>query len=396
MLVEDKNFQPANPAQKGGEKSMRRALIALVAGAALLATTSLAMATATNRTASFVENHALGTTFMAGTTTTTASETGGNHYKATDIVEDGRHGNGWQLDSAILKGLVYETPYAADNAYSYTTGSNPFNTPSPLLQTDKPLVAPAYTVPCPIFVNSTLAPGSCPANSIATDPQTEDNVAAWDGIVLDDLYNVIGANDSRPSAGETRTFYQNLDQLFLNGDINAKGGTVKLGSTTIATTGRHFNIDDTLDQDIADYVDTYSSGGETMGIYNKLTLVFQLAAPVSSTTGCASAGSYLKGTTGDPLSLCASNHSNPNATGAHVGEGKAGFTADALSAWVVDQWVVSNAWDWKAGDVGMKQGYSSWFKDGSKKNFDYSYTYPTGHGAINKTAPKSTHTSIKP
>ncbi|MBI5407209.1 MAG: hypothetical protein HZA18_05885 [Nitrospirae bacterium] len=421
---------------------MRKIMISLLTAGAVALVAGQAIAGLTNVKGEFTENHAYKGNFIGGTTTTLATEVGGNHYKKTDFVENGSHG--WQLSSAILKSVAGDTEgFKADDSYGFITGKNPFGSIG-LLDTDFPIGAPAYTAPCPKFVgtstNASTDPSAgpqwtCQANTYATDPQTEDNANEWDGTVLDELYQTVGAQDSRldhaftePGENlvddEIRSLDQNLSILFYNG----QRGEINLGATTILQAGgdyksstRHFNIDQTLDQDVADYAVIWTSSAsnthfkgpkdETMGIYGKLTQIFQLAAPVSSHEGCASGGAYKQSDSKTTTAACTSYVSDTGNTGSAVGEGVHGFPTDNLNAFIIDQWVVSDVWDWhhKADDdptymaayggpdkfagMGMKQGYSSWFRDGTSKDFNYKYGYQGGHGTIDKTVNLGTQAS---
>jgi len=380
---------------------MRRYVIPLLTAGAVALLAGQAMATDSVAGGSFTETHPL----------LTSSTPNGDHYKITDFVETGRHGadaGGFQLDSQILKNVANEVAgYKADDSWGYTTGSNPFTSGrvgGATGDTDMPLPAPAYTDPCPMWLWG-VNPGSCPANTYATDPQTEDNVSTVDGTVLDDLYQKVGADDSMTVGFDqyTRTFDQWLDQLFYRG----KRGTVNGGPLpTVAegdgngTTQVHFNIDDTLDQDIADYVHETNTG-EISGIYGKLTLLFQMAAQAydingsSGAVGCMSGGT--DGQSDNGPSLCP----NSTKTGAEYAE----TSVSPFASFNVDQWVVSDVWDWtnagtpgdKLQGSGMAQGYSSWFRDGSQKDWTYDYTYQGGHGAVNKSFdPGTNHQHIDP
>ncbi len=474
---------------------MRKNTIALLAAGALIFTSSVAMASESNLDTAFKEKHYLDGIQQGATEVIvpdTNLEVGGNHYKKVDFVEVGRHGSGFggfQLNSRILKdqALENEDPLTwapgqlpADDSWGYTSGVTPFvsgNAGGPGNNTDpngdplgggdgiqEIMAAPAYTMPCPSFVtgdytdfdwNDPTNPvngsnpgmlGDCPANVYATDPQTNHTNSdpnVWDGTVLDDIYQGVGANDtSGTNAADAsaalalygydglvgnggannkvhyRLFDQWLDQLFYNGKrgtIKSADGVTTLTVPTIDGITRVFNIDDTLDQDIADWEDAAETSGENeiMGIYGKLTLLFQIAAPAGvdpitglkgitanlDQVGCASLGSL--DDDAENASQCTGNTFNDDGM-AYAEEWKDGTNtqAAALSANVIDQWVVSDMWDihpYRNDDAtidlatdkyrgdGVVQGYSTWFRDGSGKDFDYDYTYQGGHGDINKT-----------
>jgi hypothetical protein len=338
----------------------------------------------------------------------------GNHYKTTDIVETG-HAS-WQLSSTTLKSLAGGV-YDGDESYGFVTGKNPFKAGwfiDPWTGTDSSfddntsflLPAPLYSTPCPSYMDvngGAFEAGDCIANLYASDPQSEHSGAGHGYDMLDDLYQSIGQDDSTVDA--TRYIAQDLDILAFvgkNAIIQTANGTV-VGdansdgfldaytwpvdaATGIGVSTRyHFVIDQTLDQDIADWENT---GGEIMGIYGKLTQLFFLAGPVSSTGACASSartGSYLNpGECNE-----AGNAPAPTTDAIYASMGGAANT--------FDQWVVQDVWDWKentntdpavldkVGHIGMKQGYSSWWmRNNPEPDWNYNWTYAGGHGDINK------------
>lgn len=394
---------------------MRKFVTPLLVAGVLAFTAATAMATANIEMGDFTEEHVQG-----------------DHYKVTNVMEAGAHGKGiggYQLDSAILKSLA-AFDFEGDDSYGYTTGANPFVAGlagGPGGETDEPLAAPAYTLPCPEWVSAGTK-GTCPANTNPIDPQTEDAVAIWDGVVLDDLYQAVGDEDTtfgtfEETAGVTwsvknvRFLDQTLDALFYGG----KRGTVTLGAATINLTRRHYDIDQTLDQDLADYFHEYegtTTGDpvhETMGIFGKLTQLFQLAGP-ELTVGEVMAIPGATTVIGQPIGGgqygaegCASYGSESPTDGCYAvidGEVMDGMGFNQLlaakgigdtHAHFIDQWIVSEMHDWhpyngtdpdlqgKYSGRGVKQEYSSWFRDGSEKDYNFSYAYPGGHGTIDKT-----------
>ncbi len=392
---------------------MRKFVLPLLVAGALAFTATSAMATANIEMGAFTEEHVQG-----------------DHYKVTDVMEAGAHGTGiggYQLDSAILKSLA-AFAFEGDDSYGYTTGANPF-VPGLALgeDTEDPLAAPAYTLPCPEWVSGG-SKGTCPAQTNPIDPQTEMAEAIWDGVVLDDLYQAVGDDDSTfatfaESSTETwsvknvRFLDQTLDILFYGG----KRGTVSLGTTVIPLTMRNYDIDQTLDQDLADYLHEYEGTTtvdplhETMGIFGKLTQLFQLAGAeltvgqvqslLGATTvvgqpemmggygaeGCASYGSM------DPTEGCYAVIGGEVMDGFGFSEALADAGIGDLNAHFMDQWLVAEMYDWhpyngtdadlqgKYRGRGVIQEYSSWFRDGSPADYNFSYDYPGGHGTINKT-----------
>lgn len=331
-----------------------------------------------------------------------------NHYTTSDNSENGGHIFGEEAP-AFFTGLygVSKGVMEGEVMGGYEFGANPFTASSGIFDTAAegvpPLVAPGYTHPCPNLM------AVCPANTDSTDPQTNLTngtvVNEWEGVVLDDLYQTVSANDSTSTGplehGTTRVLGQTLDDLFFLGNSNAgtfygaRNGTI--GPARVAD----FNIQDTLDQDLADYS---ISTTETMGVYGKLTQLFQLKGNVSSKAGCASEG-------GGDASMGFANsvdpcHSTTSGIGAY---GRGGYDVNGVG--YIDQWVVSDMWDWHGttsvsdpfftkdhgAERGVKQSYSSWFIIGQPDNVDYTYNYPGGHGAINKTVTLGTnHTHIDP
>ena len=356
---------------------------------------------------------------MAGTFTEITVN--GNHYKTTDVVETGH--DTWQLSSVTLKSLANGT-YDGDESYGYTTGSNPFTQGwfiDPYNGTDNSFddntsnlyTAPAYSTPCPSYMDidsGAFEAGDCLANTYAADPQSEHQPGhSFD--MLDDLYQSIGDDDS--DMMNTRYIAQDLDILVFvgkNAIVQTASGTVigdangdgffdaytwpGQGAIDPASSQYHFVIDQTLDQDIADWENT---GGEVMGIYGKLTQMFMMAGPVSSSGGCASwlrvatvagggSGYFNPGECGDALN-------SPAPTTDALYTAGLGTAPNAF-----DQWMVSDMWDWsvnpaltadkvgKIDFVGVKQGYSAWWmRNTPAYDWTYNWTYAGGHGDINKT-----------
>lgn len=389
---------------------MRKYIVPILLAGAVIFTAAQAMATDNSHEGSFVEDHFKG-----------------DHYKHTDALENGAHGGGiggYQISSAWLKDLK-SFVVDGDESYGYTTG-NPFGTGgyagtgSPGGETDMPLIAPNYTMPCPEWVAPT-GKGSCDANTFATDPGTEDPNGTWDGVVLDDLYQVVASDDSGTQTSTltnliegTRFLNQTFDALFYNG----KRGIISIGTTIVAGTEdgvidaspyngqqRHFNIDQTLDQDLADYfvehegTTTDSNVGEISGIFGKLTQLFQLAGPASTINsgytsgnneGCASGGGNEE--SDSLVSICPSTKD-----GAEWAE-DAAAAGDVLSTFLIDQWVVSDLADIHVNEAtekaignGVDQRYRSWFRDGEPLDLNYTYVYPAGHGTINKSVSEIVH-----
>lgn len=382
------------------------------------------------------------------------AEGGQNVYKQTDVVDSGHAQGDFQLSSAVLKDLANGV-VDGDESFGYTTGFSPF---VPGIADGNETVGlnnsgvPKYTSPCPnievgaplrgpnqyyagspamgegpLDLNGTAA-GGCPANTWATDPQTEHDRNGAGGQLLDDLYQTVGVDDSGiDSNGDPRTRFltQALDILvFIGNEAIVYDGNTKLGDANGdgildaptgaglvtasggTTAGFHFNIDQTLDQDVADWVTT-SGYGETMGVFNKLTQLFQIAGGVSTHAqtgwaGFVNGGSGFVGCASAGYSAADEGHnSNPCTAGTNVNyrTGADGVvSADGLHALAIDQWLVSDMYDWTTIDpldpashdgkitgLGVAQGYSSWYKIGTGKDWDYKYNYAGGHGDINKT-----------
>lgn len=341
----------------------------------------------------------------------------GNHYKTTDVVETGH--DSWQLSSTTLKSLANGT-YDGDTSYGYTTGSNPFTQGyfiDPYNGTDNSfddntsflMPAPLYSTPCPSYMDidgGDFEAGDCLANTYAADPQSEHQPGhGFD--MLDDLYQSIGDDDSTVDA--TRYIAQDLDILVFvgkNAIIQTANGTVVgdadsdgfLDPWTNAngvSTRYHYVIDQTLDQDIADWENT---GGEIMGIYGKLTQLFFMAGPINTAAGAScenTAGVYWN------AAECEGAPSTSAPTDALYAS--MGGAAD-----VFDQWVVQDVWDWKDNPnmdaskigkvekVGMKQGYSAWWmRNNPVPDWSYNWNYDGEHGDINKTV-STGHDMIDP
>lgn len=438
-----------------GEKMRKFILPILVAGAVAF-TASQAFAEANTHYGSFQEDHATANTITTSTTPVVNTDLTpvGDHYKITNATEAGAHGRSWQLDSALLKNMANGI-YDGDTSWGYTTGANPFVEGNALITQPDPfnsdtiMVAPAYTLPCPEFVTSGPGLGTCGANINADDPQTELAVDIWDGTVLDDLYQVVGVNDSTAGTDYNRILDQTLDQLFYSGkrgkvqyDANGNGlytgageeftnGKIT-GSTNIGGTGRIFNIDDTLDQDLADY---NTNGTSVVGIFNKLTMNFQLAGKQLEAAEMNAMGFTTVGTGfgTDQEAGCSSwggGHGGGETTciALNGGEELGGTTfydimqdsAEAADIWnsatnahknfaavLIEQWLDAEVYDWNtvSGDpkvqgLGMKQELSTYFRDGAGKHYNYIVDIGTGHGnepndgGINVTSP--THGTIDP
>lgn len=377
-----------------GEK-MRKFILPLLVAGVVAFTASQSMAALAQLGSGFSEDTSLG-----------------SHYKKMDIVESGA-GN-FQLSSAIIKTLGVTTD--GDTAYGYTTGNNPFiggyAGAGTLGETDRVMVAPAYTTPCPNWFTS------CEASTLATDPQTEDNKAIWDGIVLDDLFSATGQVDSYTDltmvdfTEYSKSLDQSLDAVFLNGKVVNNGIAVTIGSPAVAAVTaadvRYFNIDQTLDQDVADWAIVYAGSDntaakdETMGIYGKLTQAFQIAGEVSSVKGCASKGAGDTAGTTSATSLCSPFETAVGTdTGYHgVDAGADNGTATDMFAWQNTQYLVSDVYDWahkgdtdKEGGNGIKQNYSAFFQDGPGKAFNYSKDISGNHGSVNLTNTGNTNHS---
>lgn len=394
-----------NTNNKKGAKMRKYILPLLVAGAVAFTASQAMAAIYSNKT------------FSEDTST-------GSHYKEADSIETGA-GN-YQLNSAVIKELLVGGSADGDESFGYVTGLNPFTAGyaggplDSLGNTDDTiLVAPAYTEPCPHFY------ANCDANAFATDPQSEASENVWDGVVLDDLFQATGQVDSSDGivggvwVEDHKSLDQSLDAVFFLGKPAEHGITVLNGTTDVtpvAGSGRFFNIDQTLDQDVADWSITYtgtnnlSAKEETMGIYGKLTQLFQLAGSVSSEEGCASKGAG--GTLGMD-SAVSGNACTPFVTtwsdpiqynGVDAGNDNEN-SLNTLNALQVMQYMVSDVYDWghvsdtsdKEAGNGIKQNYASFFEDGSGQDYNYEKAIDLGHSKNSlTTGQNTTHTHPDP
>ena len=256
-------------------------------------------------------------------------------------------------DNALLPGVQVE----GDGAYGYYTGLNPgFNGVGlgliTMTETALPLGAPTYTTPCPDFVllDTTRADSveDCEANTNSDDPQTEPSSMEWEIPILDDMLAKMW-----DFAAENDRLTQTLDILFYLDPARK--------STLIAGEENAF-IDQTLDQDLADYqgnIDSYvASNG--VGIVNRLVQVFGLSNSVTKADA-----PDLSDNTGDDADY-------------------------------IDQWVLSYTKDidgTATQKVGIVSSYSSWFS--LDKNVPITcpagacgYTYAMGHDPVTKTVPE--------
>ena len=144
-----------------------------------------------------------------------------------------------------------------------------------------------------------------------------------------------------------------------------------------------------------------------MGIYGKLTQLYQNAGIVSSQNGCGSAGNFEADNSG--TDNCAGLTYEGAAWRVEMGNSNTTMSGAATvrdwSAFIVDQWVVSDVWDWhhrgdsdtaydsdKERGFGIQQSYSGWFRDGDNVDWAISHTYDTGHGSTAGTvADNPTH-----
>lgn len=251
-----------------------------------------------------------------------------------------------------------------DAAYGYYTGLNPgFNGLSGGWIYDGiaaiPLGAPSYTTPCPDFEVGTY-PGTddiltnsiknCEANIDSDEPQTEPAGATgiWAVPIVDDMlakmWDYTAINDR---------LTQTLDILFVIDPKTEKEGI----------------IDQTLDQDLADYTggaeSSYISAGG-VGIINRLTQRFGMENILAKTAALNPGGALGQ--------ISANNGSN--------------------DADYIDQWLLSYTKDvvlTPGQAIGIVSSYSSWF--GLDRNVEpicdsCTYTYDLGHDAVNKTVPE--------
>lgn len=228
-----------------------------------------------------------------------------------------------------------------------------------ILDTDITLLPPAYTTPCP---ESIMISGECPMVFFgdATHPQTNGFAYYIPGIgwvwltypdntmaeILDDIYQRVA--DDYSSVTETHLLDQYLDKLFYMKDTSpfAPNGTT-------GVTGDLY-FDETLIQDVADYVDDPLIRLE--GTRQKLVNLYS-------------------------------------------------FDQSQNPVEFIDQWVLSNTYDRDyVTDVGPIEEYSSWFGKNTSStcpNFSgegpCTYTYSGGHEPVNKSvSPLTGHNNPNP
>lgn len=255
-------------------------------------------------------------------------------------------------DNALLPGVQVE----GDGAYGYYTGLNPGLNGVGLglifeSQTNHALGAPSYTTPCPDFVllDSTRADSvkDCEANTDSDGPQTAPLSSEWEIPILDDMLAKMW-----DFAAENDRLTQTLDILFF---LDPSRKAVLPGEENAF-------IDQTLDQDLADYqggINSYvASNG--VGIVNRLVQVFGLSNSVTKADA-----PNLSDNTGDDADY-------------------------------IDQWVLSYTKDidgTATQKVGIVSSYSGWFSLDKNEPIvcptgACGYTYAMGHDPVTKTVPE--------
>lgn len=253
-----------------------------------------------------------------------------------------------------------------DAAYGYYTGTNPgFNDFGMGLwtvnETDHALGAPAYTTPCPDFndpQNDEYGDADCDANADSDEPQTAPNSttagADWDEWEIPILDDVLAKMWDFTSESDRLT--QTLDILFYLDP--GRHATVNTSPNTI-----NAFIDQTLDQDLADYqgdIDSYVANNG-VGIVNRLVQVFGLSNTVVK------------------------------ADAPDLSDNDGMHDAD-----YIDQWVLSYTKDIAGYDgvkIGIVSSYSGWFSlDRNVKPVcpigACGYEYTMGHDEVNKVVPE--------
>ena len=282
-----------------------------------------------------------------------------NQSSSTELDHSDYGMDGW-IDSFDVDPGTPGVQLEGDAAYGYYTGLNPgFNGLSGGWIYDGigaiPLGAPSYTTPCPDFATLSGAGGptdtnkNCEANIDSDEPQTEPTgaVGIWAIPIVDDMlakmWDYTAINDR---------LTQTLDTLFV---IDPK-------------TNKEGIIDQTLDQDLADYTgnaeSSYISAGG-VGIVNRLTQRFGIENVLAKTAAL-----------------------NP---GGALGQISANGGSDAD---YIDQWLLSYTKDvvlTPGQAIGIVSSYSSWF--GLDRNVEpvcdsCTYSYDLGHTPVNKTVPE--------
>ncbi len=271
-----------------------------------------------------------------------------NTSQSTDM-DYSNHGMSLWIDGFDMDAGTSGIQLEGQGAYGYYTGFNPgFNNVGlGLIDEDDvnhALGAPSYTSPCPTFVdsNGSTAPGGCEANIDSDEPQTAPLETVWEIPILDDMLAKMW-----DFAAENDRLTQTLDILFYL-DPKTTDPAKKVGF-----------IDQTLDQDLADYTGSITSYVHSNGVghVQRLVQLFQLMDTVSK--------------------------ANPG----HISE-NTGDDAD-----YIDQWVLSYTKDIEGSagtKVGIVSSYSGWFSlDKNEISCpDCVYTYPTGHTLVEKFVPE--------
>ena len=276
--------------------------------------------------------------------------------------------DGW-IDSFDTDPNTPGVQVEGDGAYGYYTGINPgFNgIGNGLWQanqtnwvTSGPYGAPSYTTPCPDLIDpqgDVYGDADCPANTDSSNPQTAPTATGlnalsdwneWEIPILDDvlakMWDVTAPNDS---------LAQTLDILFYLDPARK--------STPVAGEENAF-IDQTLDQDLADYQGNINSfvGTNGVGIVNRLVQIFGLSNSVTKADA-----PNMSDNLGDDVDF-------------------------------IDQWVLSYTKDivgTPGTKIGIVSNYSGWFS--LDKNVEptcpasaCNHSYATGHDTVQKDVPE--------
>lgn len=190
-----------------------------------------------------------------------------------DVDEEGYNTGFFAVPGGLVEGdedsvAGYAEDGIASLVYSPLLGSRVF------FDTDVPLSAPTYSLPCPdVQLNM-----SC--SYVAGDPQTDDMGAAVsldtdEGIVLDDLFTFV-EDYTDDTATQKHHIAQVLDILFYENATTGNDPGLENGFTGDNEFMASLAIGQTLDQDLADFTGTTGNSPYKQGILAGIYQQFEL------------------------------------------------------------------------------------------------------------------------